>query len=93
MTTPHAEQDPSTTDDFRREELLIQRLRDTLPADAQAKFFKEFEELLTLAAEPRCAETQADGVPCGSLDADCEHCGRALGWLSRLRAEIARTAP
>jgi|APFre7841882590_1041340.scaffolds.fasta_scaffold292854_1 hypothetical protein len=93
MTQPLGLPDPSTPDDFAREALVIQRLRDTLPADAQAKFFKEFEELLTLAAEPRCAETQADGVPCGTLDADCEHCGRALGWLSRLRAEIARTAP
>lgn len=83
----------TTADDFAREALVIQRLRDTLPADAQAMFFKEFEELLTLAAEPRCAEAQADGVPCGTLDTDCERCGRALGWLSRLRAEIARTAP
>ena len=93
MTQPLGPPDPSTPDDFTREALVIQRLRDTLPADAQAMFFKEFEELLTLAAEPRCAETQADGVPCGTSDADCETCGRALGWLSRLRAEIAKTAP
>jgi hypothetical protein len=93
MTTPHAEQSPSTAEDFRREELLVQRLRDTLPADAQARFFKEFEELLTLAAEPRCAEAQADGTPCLAASSDCEDCGRALAWLSRLRAEIARAAP
>jgi hypothetical protein len=24
-----------------------------------------------------CAESQADGVPCGELDADCLHCDRA----------------
>jgi len=93
VTTPHAEQDPSTADDFLREALLVQRLRDALPADAQTMFFTEFEELLTLAAEPRCAESQADGVPCGTSDADCETCRRALGWLARLRAEIAKTAP
>jgi hypothetical protein len=93
MTQPLGPPDPSTPDDFTREALVIRRLRDTLPAGAQALFFKEFEELLTLAAEPRCAETQADGVPCGTSDADCETCGRALGWLSRLRAEIAKTAP
>lgn len=91
MTTSHAEQDPSTADDFSREALLIQRLRDALPADAQTMFFKDFEELLTLAAEPRCAEAQADGVPCGTLDTDCERCGRALAWLSHLRARIAKT--
>jgi len=77
--------------DFAREALLVQRLRDALPADAQALFFTEFEELLTLAAEPRCAESQADGVPCGTLDTDCERCGRALGWLSRLRAELTKS--
>jgi len=93
MSTRGFDPAPSQSADFLREALLVQRLRDALPADAQAMFFKEFEELLTLAAEPRCAESQADGVPCGTSDADCETCGRALGWLSRLRAEIAKTAP
>lgn len=91
MITRTSATDPSTGDDFSREATLIQRLRDALPADAQANFFREFEELLTLAADPRCAEAQADGVPCGSSEADCETCGRALAWLSRLRAEIAKT--
>jgi hypothetical protein len=26
----------------------------------------------------RCAEAQADGVPCAGLGTDCEFCGRAL---------------
>ena len=93
MTQSLASENLSSSTDFAREALLIQRLRDALPADAQTMFFKDFEELLTLAAEPRCAESQADGVPCGTSDADCETCGRALGWLARLRAEIAKTAP
>ncbi len=90
---PLGQPDPSKGVDFEREALLIQRLRDELPRDAQARFFREFETLLTLAAEPRCAEAQADGVPCGSAQNDCEECGRALAWLSRLRAEIAKSAP
>jgi len=93
MSTRGFDPAPSQSADFLREALLVQRLRDALPADAQTMFFTEFEELLTLAAEPRCAESQADGVPCGTSDADCETCGRALGWLARLRAEIAKTAP
>lgn len=83
---------PSQPADFGREAQIVQRLRDSLPADAHATFFRDLEELLTLAAEPRCAEFQADGVPCATLETDCEHCGRALGWLTRLRAEIAKTA-
>ena len=90
MTLPHAPQMPSAPDDFGREAQIIQRLRDSLPADAQAGFLRDLERLLTLAAEPRCAESQADGVPCATLETDCEHCGRALGWLMRLRAEIAK---
>jgi hypothetical protein len=91
MTSRPSELDPSTSADFAREALLVQRLRDELPPGAQVRFFREFEQLLTPAAEPRCAEAQADGVRCGTLDTDCERCGRALGWLSRLRAEVARS--
>jgi len=90
---PLGQPDPSRAEDFAREALLIQRLRDELPRESQARFFHEFERLLTLAAEPRCAEAQADGVPCGTAQNDCEDCGRALAWLARLRAEIAKTAP
>ena len=90
---PLGQPDPSRAEDFAREALLIQRLRDELPREAQARFFREFEQLLTLAAEPRCAEAQADGVPCGTAQNDCEDCGRALAWLARLREEIAKTAP
>lgn len=93
MTMPLGQPAPSTATDFARESLLVRRLRDELPRDAQARFFREFEQLLTLAAEPRCAESQADGVPCGTVQADCGKCGRALAWLSRLRAEIAKTTP
>ncbi len=93
MTTPIGQPDPSTPGDFAREALLIERLRADLPPEVQARFFHEFDRLLTLAAEPRCAESQADGVPCATNELECEECGRALAWLSRLRAEIATTAP
>ena len=93
MTMPLGQPDPSKAEDFAREALLIQRLRDALPPDTRAGFFREFDQLLCIAADPRCAEAQADGVPCGSAQNDCEDCGRALAWLARLRAEIAKTVP
>ena len=90
---PESRQPASNAEDFAREALLVQRLRDALPPETRAGFFREFDELLTIAAEPRCAESQADGVPCGSADANCEDCGRAIAWLARLRAEIAKATP
>jgi hypothetical protein len=85
---------PASPDaDFAREALLIQRLRDALPPETRAGFLREFDELLGIAADPRCAEAQADGVPCGTADANCEDCGRAIAWLARLRAEIAKATP
>jgi hypothetical protein len=86
-------QHASNAEDFAREALLIQRLRDALPPDTRAGFFREFDELLSIAADPRCAEAQADGVPCGTADSNCEDCGRAIAWLARLRAEIAKATP
>ena len=93
MSVPIGQPDPSAAEDFAREALLIERLRADLPRDAQERFFQEFDHLLTIAAEPRCAEAQADGVPCATGESDCEACGRALAWLERLRAQIAKTAP
>jgi len=29
------------------------------------------------ARPPSCGQAQADGVPCDSVDSDCEHCRRA----------------
>lgn len=90
MTAPEARLSAPKSEDFAREALLIRRLRDALPADTRAGFFREFDELLCIAADPRCAEAQADGVPCGTADSNCEDCGRAIAWLARLRAEIAK---
>lgn len=81
-----------TTPDFARERLLLSRLREVLPAEAQTIVWRRFDELLALMEEPRCAEAQADGVPCPDAEGCCEHCGRALVWVRRLREEIARSA-
>jgi hypothetical protein len=77
---------------YRREERLIRDLRAALPAEAQTMFFRELDALLALLAEPRCAECQADGVPCPHVGVSCEQCGRALGWIRDLRDAIARSS-
>ncbi len=71
---------------------LVRDLRTALPAEAQVAFFRQFDDLLALLEEPRCAECQADGVPCPHLGQACDECGRAAAWVRDLREAIARSA-
>lgn len=75
-----------------QEEQLVRDLRAALPVEAQTIFFRQFDELLGLLAEPRCAECQADGVPCPHVAVSCEQCGRSLEWVRDLRDAIARSS-
>lgn len=77
---------------FQREVRLVQDLKAALPIEAQTIFFRQLDELLGLLAEPKCAECQADGVPCPHVGVSCEECGRALGWVRNLREAIARSS-
>jgi hypothetical protein len=91
---PELELDRSTKSGrvFEREERLVRDLRGALPVEVQTIFFRQFDELLALLAEPRCAECQADGVPCPHVGVSCEECGRALAWIRDLRDAIARSS-
>ncbi len=71
---------------------LVHDLREALPIEAQAVFFRQFDDLLALLAEPRCAECQADGVPCPHLGTACDECARAAAWVRDLREAIARSS-
>jgi hypothetical protein len=77
---------------FQREVRLVGNLRAALPIEAQTMFFRQLEELLALIAEPRCAECQADGVPCPHVGVSCDECNRAVQWVHNLREAIARSA-
>ena len=77
---------------FQREARLVRDLTEALPAEARTIFFHQLDDLLGLLAEPRCAECQADGVPCPHVGVSCELCGRALQWVHDLRDAIARSA-
>jgi hypothetical protein len=41
--------------------------------------------LVDYVREPKCAEMQADGVPCSSPTADCEQCLKVQTLLTTLR--------
>lgn len=78
--------------ELEAEQRLVQNLRAALPVEAQTIFFRQFDELLLLLAEPRCADCQADGVPCPHVSVSCDECGRAVTWVRDLRNAIARSA-
>jgi hypothetical protein len=83
---------PAGAGALRAEERLVRDLRAALPVEAQTMFFRRLDELLALVAEPRCAECQADGVPCPHVGVSCEQCGQSLAWIHDLREAIARSA-
>ena len=77
---------------FETEARLVRDLTEALPAEARTMFFRQLDDLLGLLAEPRCAECQADGVPCPHVGVSCELCGRSVQWVRDLREAIARSS-
>jgi hypothetical protein len=65
---------------------LVRSLRELPESTLKARLQGIVNDLCNFVAEPRCTQTQADGVPCASASADCESCQRVTGVL----AEIAR---
>lgn len=55
---------------------LIRDLRAIPDSALKRRVLAAVEELIHLGCEPRCAEAQADGVPCGCSRADCATCNR-----------------
>jgi hypothetical protein len=92
VVTEQASDRSTVTAALAREERLVRDLRAALPAEAQTIFFRQFDELLAVLAEPRCAECQADGVPCPHVAVSCEQCGRSVSWVRDLRDAIARSS-
>ncbi len=46
-------------------------------------------ELLKFAVDPKCAESQADGVACTNTSADCESCRRVTDLIDLLRRRVS----
>ncbi len=64
---------------------LISGLRE-IPASPLRDLMREMmAALVEYVREPKCAEMQADGVPCTSPAADCEQCQKVHQLLMTLR--------
>jgi len=80
----------------REEWALVAALRDLPESRARELATQIIRELLEAAREPRCAQMQADGVPCPTAANDCAECRQleaALDALRRAPAGSARRPP
>ena len=68
---------------------LISGLRDIPPGPLRDLTNEMVAALVEYVREPKCAEMQADGVPCASPTADCEQCEKVQQLLTTLRHRMA----
>jgi tRNA U54 and U55 pseudouridine synthase Pus10 len=66
------------------EQDLIRGLRDIADSPLKGRILAVIDELVRLGREPRCADAQADGVPCGCAQSQCETCHGAFERVDAL---------
>ena len=76
----------AVTEDERR---IISAMRDLPPSPLKELLGQVMAGLVEFVREPRCAEMQADGVPCAVPDADCEQCRKLKQVLETLRDQFS----
>ena len=69
-----------TTEEWR----LVSTLRDIPPSPLKLRVARLLEELIVFVQEPRCAEMQADGVPCDNVNAQCDQCVHVAEMLDKM---------
>jgi hypothetical protein len=63
---------------------LVSTLREIPPSPLKLRVGTLLEELIAFVQEPRCAEMQADGVPCDSVTAQCDQCVHVAEMLETM---------
>jgi hypothetical protein len=68
----------------RAEWRLISTWREIQPSPLKARVGRLLDELIAFVQEPRCAEMQADGVPCDSVETQCDQCLHVTEMLDKM---------
>jgi hypothetical protein len=68
---------------------LIAGLRDIPESPLKAELGEVIDLAMALVRDPKCAQVQGDGVPCGSATADCESCERITGTLETIKRKLS----
>lgn len=67
---------------------LVSALRDIPESALKARANELIEAVLAYSREPKCPEMQADGVPCGTVHANCDQCVHVTQLLEGLKARV-----
>lgn len=67
---------------------LVSALREVPPSPLRDLLKTLVAELARFAAQPGCAEMQADGAPCTSAQAACDECRKMTALLEGLRTRL-----
>ncbi len=70
---------------------LVSALRNIPASPLKERIDALLGDLVKFAADPKCFESQGDGVPCTNTNGDCESCRRVTDVIDLLRRRI--TAP
>lgn len=68
---------------------LVSALRGIPPSPLKERLDDLFAELLKFAADPKCSESQADGVPCTNTNMDCDSCRKVTDLIDLLRRRVS----
>ena len=67
---------------------FVLALREVPPSRLRNELCSLLDELLAFAREPRCPDSQADGVPCASSRLACDECERVMSCLRLMRSLV-----
>jgi hypothetical protein len=76
-------------DELRPDERkLVEALRAIPESPLRERLSAFLSELADFVAAPSCAEMQADGAPCTSVQAACDECRKMTALLDGLRSRL-----
>lgn len=68
---------------------LVSSLRALPASPLKERLDALLAELLKFAADPKCAESQGDGVPCTNTNLDCDSCRKVTDLVDLLRRRVS----
>ncbi len=67
---------------------LVSALRNIPESPLKERIDALLGDLMKFAVDPKCFESQADGVPCTNTNGDCDSCRRVTDVIDLLRRRI-----